>query len=241
MNLTYVRYEILRMYRNRRYFVISLAVPLLFFYLVAGNNRDVDLGGIPFPTYYLAGMMAFGTMGSMVSAGGRIATERVAGWNRLLRLTPLRTADYFQAKVLSAYVMAFTTIVALFLAGLTLGVSLPFPAVFGMVGLVLVALIPFAALGILLGHLLTPETMGPVAGFGVAVLAFLGGAWGPIGGGGLLHHVSQAIPTYWLVQAGRLLLGQHAWSATGWFVVAAWSVVLSVLAGRAYLRDTRRV
>jgi len=241
VNATYLRYELLRLFRNRRYFLFSLAFPLLFFYLIAGNNRHVTLDGIPFPTYYLAGMTAFGTVGAMVAAGGRIAAERAVGWNRQLRLTPLRTIDYVWAKVLTAYAMAVVTIVVLFFAGATLGVPLHFSEVLTMTGLVLVALVPFAALGILLGHLLTPETMGPVAGFGVAVLAFLGGAWGPIGANSVLRHVSQAIPTYWLVRAGRLLLGEPAWSPLGWFVVVTWSVVLGVLAGWAYRRDTRRV
>jgi ABC-2 type transport system permease protein len=81
-----------------------------------------------------------------------------------------------------------------------------------------------------------------VLGGGVSILAFLGGAWGPIGGDhGFMHVVSQGTPTYWLVQAGYALVGQKAWSSTGWLVVAVWAVVLAGLAARAYQRDTKRV
>ena len=242
MNLTYLKFEVLRTFRNRGFFIFSLGLPLMFFYLIAGSNKHQVLGGVPFPTYYLAGMASFGTMMAMISSGGRIAGERLVGWNRQLRLTPMSPRSYFRAKVITAYAMALTTMVLLFVAGLTLGVHLTAKGVVQMVGLVIVGLIPFAALGILVGHLFTPDSIGPVLGGGVSILAFLGGAWGPVGGDhGVLHDVSQATPTYWLVQAGHTLVGANAWSSTGWMVVAAWAVVLSVLAAGAYRRDTARV
>jgi ABC-2 type transport system permease protein len=242
MNTTYLRFELLRLYRNKRFFLFSLGFPLVFFYLIAGGNRHEVLGGIPLPTYYLAGMASFGTMMAMVSTGGRISGERLIGWNRQLRLTPMTPTTYFRAKLVTGYAMALTTVVVLFAAAATLGVHLTMTGVAQMVGLVIVGLIPFAALGVLVGHLFTPDSIGPVLGGGVSILAFLGGAWGPVGGShGVLHNVSQATPTYWLVQAGHTLVGAKAWSSTGWTVVATWSVVLSVLAAGAYRRDTARV
>jgi ABC-2 type transport system permease protein len=242
VNAVYLRYELLRTLRNRRFFIFTLAFPLVFFYLIAGANRHQELGGIPFATYYLAGMASFGTMMAMISAGGRIASERQAGWNRQLRLTPLTPREYFRAKVATGYMMALITLVLLFVAGLTLGVHLQVREVASMVGLVAVGLIPFAALGIFVGHMFTPDSIGPVLGGGVSILAFLGGAWGPIGGThGFMHDVSLATPTYWLVQAGHTLVGQQAWDGTGWLVVGSWTAVLAVLAARAYQRDTKRV
>ena len=111
-----------------------------------------------------------------------------------------------------------------------------------MTGLVLVGLIPFAALGIFVGHLFTPDSMGPVIGGGVSLLAFIGGAWGPVGGDhGGMHDISQATPTYWLVQAGHTLVGGPGWTSNGWIVIAIWTVVLGALAAWAFRRDTSRV
>jgi ABC-2 type transport system permease protein len=242
MNPTYLRYELIRAVRNKRGFIISLLFPLVFFYLIAGGNRHAELGGIPLPAYYLAGMASFGTMGAMIATGARIAAERSVGWNRQLRLTPLSTRNYMRAKVLTGYMTALISLAILFLAALTLGVHLTPKSVLHMTGLVVLGLIPFAALGILVGHLFTPDSMGPVIGGGVSILAFLGGSWGPVGGThGALHVISQATPTYWLVQAGHTLLGGQGWSSTGWLVVAAWTVVLTGLAAWAYQRDTKRV
>jgi ABC-2 type transport system permease protein len=239
--MTYLRYELLRALRNTRFFLFSLGFPLILFLVVAGPNRHESLGGIPFPLYYMAGMVSWGTMTAVVSSGARIATERAAGWNRQLRLTPLSARQYLRAKVLGGYVVAAMSIALLYIAGVSLGVRLPFERWTGMTALVLVGLIPFAALGIWLGHLLTPEAIGPAMGGLAALLALLGGAWGPLASTGFMLHVAQALPSYWLVQAGRSAVSGTGWGADGWGVIAAWTVVFGILAARAYRRDTQRV
>jgi ABC-2 type transport system permease protein len=72
-----------------------------------------------------------------------------------------------------------------------------------------------------------------------AILAFVGGTWFPVGSG-VLYQVARLLPSYWLVQASRVALGGGGWPPLGWAAVATWSVLLGLLAGRAYLRDTRR-
>jgi ABC-2 type transport system permease protein len=110
-----------------------------------------------------------------------------------------------------------------------------------MTALVLIGLVPFAALGILLGHVLTVDSMGPAIGGITALLALLGGAWGPIGGSsGVLHDVVQLIPSYWLVQAADSALSGGLWPLRGWVVMAVWTAVLAQLAAWAYRRDTAR-
>ncbi|HXP98497.1 MAG TPA: ABC transporter permease, partial [Solirubrobacteraceae bacterium] len=124
--LSYTRYELLRTVRNRRFFVLSLGFPLVLFFLIAGPQRnvhDLDHSGISAPMYFMVGMVAFGTMSSMLSCGARIATERAVGWNRQLRISPLSTRSYFRAKVLTAYLMALLTMVVLYASGASLGVS----------------------------------------------------------------------------------------------------------------------
>ena len=107
-------------------------------------------------------------------------------------------------------------------------------------GLVLVGLLPFAAFGILLGHLLTADSIGPAVGGITAVLALVSGVWFPIGQNSTLHDIAQFLPSYWLVQAGHVGIGGHGWGAMGWAVIAVWTVALTVLARRAYERDTKR-
>jgi ABC-2 type transport system permease protein len=223
--------------------VLALGFPLVLYFLIAGPNRDqTDLGGsgLSAPLYYMVGLAAFGAMNAMLSIGGRIATERTAGWNRQLRVTPLSPREYFRAKFLTAYMTVLAALALLYLAGAVLGVRLSANEWLSMTGLILVGLIPFGALAILLGHLLTADAIGPAMGGLVAVLAVLGGTWFPITSG-VLYDIGRALPSYWLVQASHVALGGGGWGRTGWLVVAGWSVVLGVLAARAYRRDTARV
>jgi ABC-2 type transport system permease protein len=239
---SYLRYELLRTFRNRRFVFFSFGFPLVLFYLIAAPNRhEHDLGGsgLSAPLYYMVGLAAFGSMNAMLSTGARIAAERTIGWNRQLRITPLSTRAYFRAKVVTAYVMAFSTLALLFLAGRTLGVQLPAHDWVRMLGLIFVGLIPFAALGILIGHLVSAESVGPVIGGSTALLAFLGGTWFPITNH-TLKDVAQVLPSYWLVQASHVATGGHGWGGTGWIVIGVWAGVSAALAARAYRRDTRR-
>jgi ABC-2 type transport system permease protein len=46
---------------------------------------------------------------------------------------------------------------------------------------------------------------------------------------------------FWIVEASRVAVGGGAWPAKGWFVIAGWTIVGSVLASRAYRRESERV
>ncbi len=244
MPLLYVRYELLRTLRNRRFFLLSLGFPLVLYFLIAGPNRNVhnfNGSGVSAPLYFMIGLASFGSMSAMLSCGARIATERSVGWTRQLRISPLKPREYFRVKVLTAYMMATISLLALYAAGTSLGVSLSAEEWLKMTGLIFVGLIPLAALGITIGHLLTPDSVGPAIGGGVSLLAFLGGTWFPIQPHTFLYDVARFLPSYWLVRANRVIIGGHTWSAMGWAVIAGWTIVLSLLAAQVYRRDTGRV
>lgn len=236
----YTRYEIVRSLRNLRFFAFSLVFPLTLFLLIATPNRHEVVDGIPFPLQYMTGMAAWGTMTAVIAGGARISMERSLGWNRQLRVTPLSPRTYLQAKVLSGYLVALVSIVLLYAAGTALGVRLSATHWLTMTAMILIGLIPFAALGILLGHLLSPDSMGPAMGGVTSLLGLLGGAWGPITGDGVMHRLAELVPSYWLVEAGHTALGGGMWPVQGWIVLAAWTLVLTRLAARAWRRDTRR-
>jgi ABC-2 type transport system permease protein len=239
---TYLRYEFIRTIRNRRFLFFSLGFPLVLFLLIAGANKSKTIDGIAFPVYYMTGMVAWGSMIAIISSGTRIAVERQVGWTRQLRITPLRTRSYFSAKILCGYAMALVTIVVLYLAGAALSVRLDAGQWATMTVLLLVGLIPFGILGVMAGHVLMPDSLGPAVGGLTALFALLGGAWGPLSTGTAYVDVVKCIPSYWLVQSGKVALGGSGWPpAQAWIVIAAWSVVLARLAVVAYRRDTARV
>src|SRR5262249_50429275 len=142
--MTYVRFEVQRMLRNRRFFAFSLGFPLVLYFLIAGPNRNEhNLGGtgIDAPLYFMIGLAAFGAMNSVISGGARISVERTAGWTRQLRLTPLSPRSYLATKILVAYLAASITILVLAVAGTILGVRLSAGEWIVTVGLLLVGLL----------------------------------------------------------------------------------------------------
>ena len=248
---TYVKYELLRTIRNKRSFIFSLIFPIVMYFLLAGPNKDNhNFGGtkrnpthIFAPQYYMVGLLAFGSMIAVMSGGARIAAERTVGWNRQLRLTPLSPRSYFRAKILTGYLMAAVSTALLYASGIILGVRIhPADNWLRMTGLVLVALVPFAALSIALGHLLTSDSMGPAVGGIVSLFAFLGGTWFPVTGGGFFANLCKGLPSYWLTQAGHIGLGgtTDPWGARGWLTIGAWAVACAAFAMWAYRRDTAR-
>jgi ABC-2 type transport system permease protein len=82
--------------------------------------------------------------------------------------------------------------------------------------------------------------MGPAMGGITSLLALLGGAWGPVASGGALRRLIELLPSYWLVQAGKIALRGEAWPPKAWAVLVVWTLVLGWLAARAWRRDTQR-
>jgi ABC-2 type transport system permease protein len=241
--LHYTRYELLRTFRDRRLFLFAFGFPVVLYFVIAAPNRhshDFSSTGVSAPLYYMVSLSSFGTMMSMMSAGFRIAGERQVGWTRQLRITPLSVRSYMRAKIVTAYAMATTSLLLLYICGLTLGVSLPAGRWLLMTLLILIALLPFGVLGVALGHVLTIDSVGPATGGIVSLLAIVSGTWFPITHG-FLHDVGQFVPSYWLVQAGRIGLHGQSWHALAWAVVIGWTVILAAVAALAYRRDSGRV
>ncbi len=242
MHATYLRYELLRNVRNWRFILFSLAYPVVLYFVVTSPQRHATFDGVGFPLYFMAGMAAVGTMIAVISSGARIAVDRSAGWTRQLRITPLTARDYLGAKVACGFLMALLVIVLVSLSGTALGVSLSAGEWLTMIGLMLVGLIPIAVLGILLGHLVTPDSLAPAAGGTIMLFALLGGAYGfLVAKSGPMFDVIKALPSYWLVQAGKTAVAGGSWPAEGWIVIALWTAVLIPLAVVVYRRDTSRV
>ena len=205
------------------------------------TNRTSAGTGISAPLYYMVGLASFGTMMSMISSGARIAGEREAGWTRQLRITPLTPRAYLRAKVLTSYMMASLSLIALYISGHRARRQPPRRQVArddrpdrGRAAAVRRARDPARASA--------ERRLGRRGDRrrSISLLAIVSGTWFPITHG-FLHDIGQFLPSYWLVQAGRVSLHGHAWGAMGWTVVIGWTVVLSALAAWAYLRDTGRV
>jgi ABC-2 type transport system permease protein len=238
---THVRYEVLRLLRNRVFYGVTLALPLVLFFAVASGQRHATFDGTSFPLYFMTAMAVYGSMFAAVGPGARIARDIAGGWTRQLRITPLRAPTDLAAKVAGSYLLALPTLVLLYLAGSVLGVRLATSQWLEMTGLILVGLVPFVAIGLVVGYLLPVDALTPALGGIVVLFSLLGGVYGfELAKSGPLFDVMKALPSYWLVQAGKSVAVGGAWPGQAWLVIAVWTVVLVPVAGLAYRRNAGR-
>ena len=120
MSLTYLSIELKRSYRNPRYTLFTLGIPVVLFLLI-GSAFDQKVGGVSGQTWYMVSMGMFGSMGAVLGMGARIAVERDAGWNRQLRLTPLPALGYVIGKVVTGMLIALPALLLVDLAGALTG------------------------------------------------------------------------------------------------------------------------
>jgi len=239
---THFRYEVLRVLRNRVFHAVTLALPLVLFFGVASGQRHATFNGTSFPLYFMTAMAVYGSMFAALGPGARIARDISGGWIRQLRITPLRAPTDLVAKVASAYLLALPTLVLLYLAGALLGVRLAASQWLEMTGLILVGLVPFVIIGFVVGYLMPVDALTPALGGIVVLFSLFGGVYGfELAKSGLMFDVMKALPSYWLVQAGKsVAVSGGGWPGQAWLVIAIWTVVLVPIAGLAYRRNTAR-
>jgi ABC-2 type transport system permease protein len=238
----YARFEMVRIWRNPRFLLFSMALPVIMFAAFTSAHSEEALGSITVGPYIMVSMASFGAMMAVVSIGSRIALERAGGWSRQLRLTALSGGQYLASKILGGFTFAVPSLVAVFVTAAALGrAHLSVGTYLATGAWILVGMVPLAALGVLLGYLVRADNAGQLIGGMTSLLALAGGIWVPVEQfPRWLADIVKALPVYWSAGAGRQAI---AGSWIGWhgvLVLAIWTVVLGRLAARFYSRDQLR-
>jgi ABC-2 type transport system permease protein len=241
MTTTYLLTELKRSYRNPRYLLFTIGMPLVLF-LVIGSAFDTKVGGVSGQTWYMINMGLFGCTGAVLGIGARIAIERDAGWNRQLRLTPLPPLGYVLAKVATGMLVALPAILLVDLAGrLTGKVDLTLTQWVEVAGLGWLAVLPMAVVGVGIGYLARGDSAQAVNGGLIMLLSMFGGLWFPVDDApSWLQTVAHLMPTYWITTITRAPLTEVWPSAGGWLVLLGWAAVAARIAARRYGRDDLR-
>jgi len=243
----YLVLEIRRMLRDRRFVFFTVAMPVLFYLLwsnvfAAGGKPDPDTG-LDASTYLLVSMAAFGALGaSLTTTGSRLAAERQSGWLRQLQVTPLRPAAVITSKIIASMVLALPAVAMVSLvAALTRHVQLSPGQWAALIALLWVGTLPFAALGTLIGSVVSAAAAQPATILCYFGLSILGGLWISVS---LLPRALRSIarwtPSNRFADLGWSVVAGHAPPASDGLVLAAWTAGLGVLAVLAYRRATVR-
>jgi ABC-2 type transport system permease protein len=243
MNRDYLIFDIRRTLRNRRVLIFSILMPLVLF-VIFGVRLPPDAveGGISAVAYVMVSMAMFGSMSAAMSSGGVIAAERDGGWNRTLRLTPLKPQAYVTTKVILSLLLALPPLIVVFASGLIFGHVHLSAGQWASVALVSwLGALPFAALGLVIGYVAKPDSVQPITGLATLLIAAFGGLWLPVDQmPSLMKHIAQLTPAYWTGLTSRSALTLSGLDTHALLVVLGWTVVLGVIGLRRFRADTAR-
>jgi ABC-2 type transport system permease protein len=233
--------EVRRLLREPAFLIFTIAFPVVFLVIMSGiyPTGPDDTASL---VVLVLNMAAFGAITAAVSTGGLVATERAAGWNRQLRLTALPAWGYLAVKAAVAMLVGLPALVLVLAVGAVLGVDLPALTWLQVLGAAWAAMLPFTAIGLLVGVLATQAAAQGATMVTMLVFSLLGGIFIPVQ---LLPPVmvaiARALPSYWLAEvASRPALGGGLpWEGVA--VLAAWFAVAGALAVWRYRRDAARV
>nr|NNM90370.1 ABC transporter permease [Bacilli bacterium] len=179
--LSFYRKEMLRFFRDRRFFILSLGMPIIFYLIFVNQVGSKQmLSGTTWKAYFMVSMAAFGIIASSVNAlGVRLASERTSGWVRWLKTTPLSPTGYAVVKMLVQLSISLLIILVIFLIGVLFqGVTMPFWQWIAIFLWLWLASFPFAALGVLIGFAgNAAQILGTLI---YLAISMLGGLWTPI-------------------------------------------------------------
>ncbi|BBD80137.1 ABC transporter permease [Aerosticca soli] len=236
--LAEARSECLRYLRNPGFMLPVLLFPSLF-YLVFGILMAKSEGaGVS--RYLLASYGVFGVMSpGLFGFGVSLAFERDGGLLTLKRALPMPPGAYLLGKLLMAMGAAVVVVLVLLALAFALAhVALTPQQVGGLLATGAFGVMPFCALGMLVGSLVKGQGAPGVLQLIYLPMSFLSGLWFPLP---MLPKVLQQIaplwPSYHLERIALAAVG--AAPAAGWphvLVLAGWAVACLGLAARRLQR-----
>lgn len=188
--------EISRLRRNRRYLIMSVALPVVLYLLIGTKVKNSPVYGVNFAAYYMVAMATFGSFsGALMNNSVRISQERKEGWIRQLRLTPLPSAAYVVAKLIAAMAVTIPSVVIVMLLGRFTGnVHMSVASWVTISVIIVLGSLLFAALAVAIGYRFQPDQVQPIATILYFVFIVLGGVFFPLSG--TIQKIGQYTPAY---------------------------------------------
>jgi ABC-2 type transport system permease protein len=239
-----LRWEQLLFWRSREAAVFVFLFPLLLFTLLVSvyNGR---IQGKPAPWALLAGMLGYGAANTAFAGLAlTLVSRRELGILKRIRSTPLPSAVYLTAVLVSILVVFAIQATSLFVLGSILK-STPWPHNFvSMVLALALGAAAFAALGLAItGFIRSLEGSSAVVNLIVLPMAFLSGSFGPTRRyPPYLRAIGDVLPLKYLVDAinAIYLHGKQLWDKpTSVAVLLAWGILGAAIALRRFRWEPR--
>jgi ABC-2 type transport system permease protein len=244
MMLYYARTEALRMLRNRRYLIFVVVFPVVLYLINANIYGDQTYApGVRYSVVLMVSMAAYGALASsMMSSAVPWATERQSGWLRQLQITPLPSWMIITAKLGTAMLLVLPSLLLVAVVGIVQqGVSMPVGQWVPLLLALWLGTVPFIALGLAIGSLLSADAAQPAAMICMFALALAGGLWFPPETfGATMKAIAALMPSYHYADLGWSIVAGEGVPLTDVLVVAGWGIALGGVAAFLYRRATVR-
>lgn len=240
-----VAIEVRRLLRNRRTIVFTILTPVIFFFLFGLNkayaNQRIGHGNVS--AFVMISMALYGAVLSTTSGGAMVSVERLSGWSRQLRVTPLSPFAYIMIKMVTALVLGLAAVVAVYAAGIVAHKpSMPLHVWIISALCVWLGSLLFAAFGLFIGYLLPSENVMQIVGFALMLFSFGGGLFIPLSQfSSGLQTAAKFTPLYGLNQAVHYPLAGGTFDAMWAINLLVWLAIFVVGAVWRFRRDTQRV
>jgi len=246
MNLTYIRIDLLRCFRDVTNLLFTFAMPV-FMYLLFGKTQysDVHSGRGTVGFHFMSSMGAYG---AVIAATAVAAAAATAALLRPGALTKQRALGFVANKVMVALVLGALSSGLVFIVGVLTGAKADAWWVWvvswaiGIFGAVL-----FGVYGLVMGLLLKSESAAGVASGTVVFLAFFGNMFMPLTG--VMLDIARFTPMYGYVGLvrypqveGEIQQTDPLQTDSIWLLVANYLAWLLVFTGLAVLghRSSRK-
>jgi ABC-2 type transport system permease protein len=232
------RAECLRYLRSLGFLIPTVLLPVVFylmFGILLGRSNGPDA-----PRYLLASYGTFGVMApGLFGFGLALAMERDNGLMMLKRALPMPPGAYLLGKMSMAMVVAAAVCVLLLVMAIFLA-HVPLTATQGLALFAtdLFGVLPFCAMGLLLGSLLKGQGAPSMVNMIYLPMAFLSGLWVPLSMlPGAVQQLAPVWPSYHLNQLALAAVGLE--QSSPWphmLALVAFTVAFLVLAARRLRR-----
>lgn len=216
------RAQCLRYLRSPGFLIPTVMLPTVFylmFGIVLGRANGPDA-----PRYLLAAYGTFGVMApGLFGFGLALSMERDNGLMMLKRALPMPPGAYLLGKMVMAMLVAATvSMLLLLMATFMAHVPLTVPQMLSLFVTDLFGVLPFCAMGLLLGTLIKGQGAPSVVNLIYLPMAFLSGLWFPLS---MMPKLVQQLAPVW----PSYHLNQLALSAVGLGQGASWPHVATLL------------
>ncbi|MEO7063402.1 MAG: ABC transporter permease [Dokdonella sp.] len=197
--------EFLRLLRAPSFALPTLIFPPMFYLLSVMLSGPSSAGFQP-NVYLLATLGVSGAMSpGLFGFGVTVAMDRERGWLTLKRAQPMPPGVYVAGKLMMAMLFAAIIFSIMAMLGMTLGgVRLPISAWLLLLVVEVLGVLPFCAIGMFVGSLVSGQAAPAVANLIYLPMAILSGLWMPLA---ILPAVIGNIAPLWpAFHLGRLAL-----------------------------------